>query len=80
MSKVEKLLAKLMSGEADANFAFDQMCQLLVRLGFVRRRGSGSHVIFQDGADFIDLQNARGKVKSYQVRQIRQILEHRDAS
>jgi predicted RNA binding protein YcfA (HicA-like mRNA interferase family) len=78
MSRHEKLLEKVMSGSSDAAISFSEMVALLNRLGFIQRRSGGSHVIFQDGPHFVNLQNKGGKVKSYQVRQIREILKQRE--
>jgi predicted RNA binding protein YcfA (HicA-like mRNA interferase family) len=77
MSKLDKVLEKVMGGQSDANIVFDEMCNLLLKLGFTSRRRGGSHIIFQSGADFVNLQNFHGKVKSYQVRQVREILKKR---
>ena len=41
MSQQDKLLAKILSGASDTNISFEQLCQLLIRLGFDERiRGS----------------------------------------
>jgi len=77
MSKSDKILEKVMNGGSDVNIAFDDMCHLLITLGFVTRQHGGSHVIFQDGSHFVNLQNFHGKVKNYQVRQVREILKKR---
>jgi predicted RNA binding protein YcfA (HicA-like mRNA interferase family) len=77
MSKTEKFLEKVMSGESDASIDFKEMCSLLVKLGFIERRTGGSHMIFQDGPHFVNLQNFQGKVKKYQVAQVREILKKR---
>ena len=77
MSKAEKLLEKVMSGASDANIDFEELCTFLIKLGFIERRGGGSHRIFQDGSDFVNLQNFHGKVKKYQVAQVREILKKR---
>ena len=47
MSKKEKLLLKLLTGNADANFDLDDLIQILIRLGFEERKTGGSHQIFQ---------------------------------
>jgi hypothetical protein len=77
MSRFEKTFEKVMSGTADANIRYDDMVLLLRKLGFVERRADGSHAIFQDGPKFVNLQNQRGMVKKYQVRQTREILKNR---
>lgn len=75
MSKSSKTYDKVMSGQSDANISFADMCVMLAKRGFVKRRSDGSHCIFQKGAAFLNLQNAGGKVKAYQVRQVREALK-----
>lgn len=76
MSKAEKLFDALVSGRADANFRFSDLCELLTKLGYESRTTKGSHVIFQRGPSFLNLQAAPGgKAKAYQVRQVRQELQ-----
>jgi hypothetical protein len=77
MSSAEKLFERLMSGRTDASFSFDELCMLLTKLGFSSRKTKGSHIIFQRGGSFLNLQSAGGgKAKSYQVRQVRQELKN----
>lgn len=78
MARQEKLKAKLLDGNQDKNFGFDELCTLLVYLGFSERKGKGSHRIFYrpDVDEIINLQPARdGKAKPYQVKQIRGIVK-----
>jgi predicted RNA binding protein YcfA (HicA-like mRNA interferase family) len=77
MAKRDKLKAKLLSGKQDKNFDFDELCNLLLRLGFYERQGKGSHRIFyhKDVKDeIINLQPAGNKAKPYQVRQVREVV------
>ena len=77
MSKAEKLFDKLMVGRNDANFSFDDLCTLLTQLGYNARKTKGSHIIFQRGTSFLNLQpSTGGKAKAYQVRQVRQELQN----
>lgn len=77
MSRAEKLFAKLIDGRHDSNFSFDELCGLLTKLGYTKRTTKGSHVIFQRGSSFLNLQSSSGsKAKSYQVRQVRQELQN----
>lgn len=46
MSKKEKLLLRLLTGNADANFELDDLVNILLRLGFDERKSGGSHRIF----------------------------------
>jgi len=72
---VEKTLEKLLRGASDANFRFDEICDLLQAKSF-RMRVSGSHHIFtQSGVvERINLQREGSKAKPYQVKQARKIL------
>jgi len=70
VSTVEKLFEKLIGAQNDANFSFDDLCTLRTKLGYTMRKTKGSHIIFQRGASFLNLQpSADGKAKSYQVRE-----------
>jgi hypothetical protein len=76
MSRTEKLFEKLMSGQNDANFAFNDLGVLLTKVGYNARKTKGSHIIFQRGSSFLNLQpSTGGKAKAYQVRQVRQELQ-----
>ena len=76
MSKAEKLFEKLTAGRNDANFSFNDLCTLLTRLGYSARKTKGSHIIFQRGSSFLNLQpSTGGKAKVYQVRQVREELQ-----
>lgn len=63
-----------MSGEADAGIRYDDLCHLLTRLGYTSKQSSSHNVFRMIGRDLINLQNAGGKAKSYQVRQVREQL------
>ena len=77
MSRTEKLFAKLIDGRHDANFSFDDLCALLTKLGYTSRKAKSSHIIFQRGSSFLNLQSVRGgKAKTYQVRQVRHELQN----
>jgi predicted RNA binding protein YcfA (HicA-like mRNA interferase family) len=64
-----------MSGNADANLAFADVCQILLRLGFnVRIRGD--HYIFTKDTveEILNLQPKGVQAKPYQVKQIRNVF------
>lgn len=75
MSKYGKLLRQVLRGTSDANIAFDDLCQLLVRVGF-QERITGSHHVFrkEDVRERINLQREGDKAKAYQVRQVREVF------
>ena len=75
MGKYSKLREKILAGGADANIDFSALCQLLVRLGFDERIKGSHHIFTRDGImEIINLQPKGGKAKTYQVKQVRNIL------
>lgn len=77
MTQQRKNLQKLLSGEADQSFRFDELFSLLRSLRFELRRRTGSHHIFvrADLPEIINLQPRKsGDAKPYQVRQVRAII------
>ena len=80
MTRHEKVLQKVLRGASDANVGFDELCDLLRRLGFAERHRGGSHHIFsRDGIpEILNLQprggGGGGRAKPYQVRQVRQLI------
>ncbi len=75
MSKYEKLLQQVLRGTSDANIAFDDLCQLLLRVGFEERTRGSHHVFRKEGVEErVNLQKDGDKAKAYQVRQVRDVL------
>lgn len=75
MSRLDKLLLRVLSGNADASIRFADLRRLLERLGFARRVRGSHHVFAKAGiAGIINLQEESGVAKPYQVRQVRRIL------
>ena len=77
MTRREKLLQKVLRGTSDGNVGFDELCELLRRLGFSERQRGGSHRIFtRDGiGEILNVQPlAGGRAKAYQVKQVRQLI------
>ena len=78
MGNWKKILEKVMSGQADSNIRYEDLCHLLLRLGY-RSRQSGSHnILRKENCDLINLQNSGGKAKAYQVQQVREQLRKQD--
>ena len=72
MTRYEKLLARLMDGEADSNFEFSDLCWLLARIGFRERIRGDHHIFTLDGLpEIINFQPLGKNAKFYQVRQVR---------
>ncbi len=66
MRKREKLLNRVLSGQADYNIAFNDLISLLLSLGFTKRI-EGSHNIFtKEGVnERINIQAEGSKAKGY---------------
>jgi hypothetical protein len=70
------ILTKILSGTSDKNIRFDDLCKLLLSLGFTERI-KGDHHIFTkpELVEIINLQPlGDGKAKPYQVKQARAII------
>ena len=64
-----------MSGNSDADIAFDDLCSLLKQFGFQVRVHGDHHIFTKSGVvEIINLQPFNGKVKPYQVKQVRNLL------
>ena len=75
MGKYEKLLAQILRGSSDANIAFDDLCNLLRRMGFEERIRGSHHNFRKPGLETkINLQEDKSKAKAYQVKQVRSVL------
>ena len=75
MGKHEKLLEKILSGQADYNIAIKDLIAFLLANGFTQRT-EGNHMIFtKEGVrERINLQSSKGQAKGYQVKQVREIF------
>lgn len=72
MAKYDDLLDRLLRGTSDANIGFNDLRQLLRRLGFEERIRGSHHSFRKAGIDEkLNLQREGSKAKVYQVRQVR---------
>ncbi len=75
MGKHDKLIFKILRGTSDANIAFEDLRDLLRRLGFEERIRGSHHIFRKNGIEEkINIQKEGSKSKPYQVRQIRTLL------
>ena len=75
MSKHEKLLLKILRGASDKNIDFDELRNLMKRLGFEERINGSHHILTMEGIEeILNLQPKSGKAKPYQVKQVRNII------
>ncbi len=64
MAKYEKLLLNILRGRSDANIEFDELRQLLRRLGFEERIRGSHHIFRRVGVtEKINLQRDKAKRK-----------------
>jgi hypothetical protein len=74
-SRHDKLLRRILGGEADADVRFDELCALLRHLGFHEKTRGSHHVFRCTGVEeLINLQRTGAKAKVYQVRQVRTMV------
>ena len=75
MGKYTKIKEKILLGDNDNNIDLTDLCHLLSRLGFNKRIKGDHHIFSHDMIDeIINIQPKGNKAKSYQVKQIRDIL------
>ncbi len=75
MSKIEKILTRILCGTSDANIRFSELCQLLLHIGFEERIKGDHHIFTKKGIEeILNLQPKGGKAKSYQIKQVRNII------
>jgi predicted RNA binding protein YcfA (HicA-like mRNA interferase family) len=75
LSKINKILLKVLSGSSDSNISFDDLKSILNQLGFDERIKSSHHIYSKENIDeIINLQPSGSKAKSYKVKQVRNII------
>jgi hypothetical protein len=75
VSKLSKTLDRVLRGNADANIRFDDLCHLLIHLGFAERIRGDHHIFTRDGvAEILNLQPRNSQAKPYQIKQVREII------
>jgi hypothetical protein len=75
MGKREKLYQHILMRRSDANVPFNELCALLIYLGFDERIRGDHHIFAMTGVEeILNLQPRSGKGKPYQVKQVRDII------
>ncbi len=76
MGRHEKFLLKVLCGSSDRNINFDDLRNLLRRMGFDEYTRSSHHMFRKEGVEEkINLQKEGKNAKPYQVRQVRSIIQ-----
>ncbi len=80
VDKKRKILEKVLSGSK--NIRFNEMVTLIEAYGFSLARISGSHHIFAhpEVPEIVNIQNKKGEVTPYQVRQFLSLIEEYNLS
>jgi hypothetical protein len=75
MIRRQKLIEKARNNPA--GIRFKELCLLAEHMGFQRRGGKGSHVVYEmDGVEeILTFQDRKGMAKPYQVRQMLVVIE-----
>ena len=75
MRRQEKLLQKILQGRSDKNISFSSLRTLMKALGFDERIRGDHHIFTMNGIEeILNLQPNNSKAKSYQVKQVRNII------
>lgn len=75
MGRTSKLIEKILTGKSDNNIRFNEICSLLLKFGFKMRVKGSHHIFFKEELnEIINIQEIDGQAKSYQVKQIREII------
>jgi len=75
MTAKAKIIAKILSGTADKNINFKDLCALLSYLGFEERVKGDHHIFTKDDVDeILNIQPKGTKAKAYQVKQVRNVI------
>lgn len=75
MAKKKKILEKVLAGSK--NISFNDFILLVEGFGFHLSRVSGSHHIFSHSTvkELVNLQNVKGQIKPYQIKQFMELVE-----
>ncbi|MBR5375743.1 MAG: type II toxin-antitoxin system HicA family toxin [Lachnospiraceae bacterium] len=77
MGKYNRILIEVLSGQKDNNINFNDLCNLLEKLGGDCRIRGDHHIFsFKNLPDNINIQPKGNKAKAYQIKQIRQFLTY----
>ncbi|MDE6917369.1 MAG: type II toxin-antitoxin system HicA family toxin [Lachnospiraceae bacterium] len=76
MSQYEKIRSDILSGNCDKNISEMDMKFFLNKIGASHKRTTGSHMQYtiDNIPELINIQPKNGKIKPYQVKEIRNIV------
>ncbi|MGH2959961.1 MAG: type II toxin-antitoxin system HicA family toxin [Solirubrobacterales bacterium] len=75
MAKSDDLLARVLKGTSDAAIPFNELRNLLSRIGFAERIRGSHHIFTKEGVEeILNLQPKGRHAKPYQVKQVRFVV------
>jgi virulence-associated protein VapD len=75
VAKYDKLLSRILRGTSDANIPFEDLRQLLKRLGFAERIRGDHYIFTKEGVEeILNLQPKGHQAKPYQVKQVQAVI------
>lgn len=75
MGKYQKLIISILTGRSNNKIRFQDLCNLLKKLGFEERTRGSHHIFRKEGViEKINLQQDKSYAKPYQVKQVRNII------
>ena len=75
MGQYDKLLVKILCGNSDKDISFDDLCKVILHLGFEERIKGSHHIYYKNGIEeIINIQPIGSKAKPYQVKQVRNLV------
>ena len=75
MSRLNKVLLKILVCKSDNNIHFDDVCNLLLSMGFELRIKGSHHIFRKEGINIkINLQRDGNMAKTYQIKQVRNMI------
>jgi hypothetical protein len=76
MTRLRRLITRILSGASDRNIRFEELRSLLAALGFEERVRGSHHIYTRPGVEeIVNLQPRDGGLaKPYQVRQVRNMI------
>ncbi len=77
MSRYDKIRSDILSGSCDKNISEADMKFFLEKIGATHKRTKGSHTQYaiDNIPELINIQPQNGKIKPYQVKEIRNIVK-----
>ncbi|HEX8199795.1 MAG TPA: hypothetical protein VF590_04855 [Isosphaeraceae bacterium] len=70
-----KTLDRVLRGTSDTSIRFDELCQVLTRLGFAKWVRGDHHIFTRGGVEeILNLQPRGPLAKAYQVKQVRDAI------